>query len=104
MSQAVKPMILRAIFWIAVVSVLIPHEPDLGFGRPGAQGSVVQSATAWAQSSLSAPNSACKDHVSACGAALGILDSVQSVAVQSLSQVKAEIEEQQHARALRPRV
>jgi len=30
-------MILRAAFWIAVVAVFIPREPDLGYGRPGAQ-------------------------------------------------------------------
>jgi hypothetical protein len=96
-------MILRALFWITVVSVLIPHEPDLGFGRPGAQGSIVQSATSWAQTSLAAPNSVCKDHATACVAALGVLDSVQSVAVQSLAQVKADIEEQQRERALRVR-
>jgi hypothetical protein len=29
-------MILRAIFWIGLVSLLMPHEPDLGLGRPGA--------------------------------------------------------------------
>jgi hypothetical protein len=29
-------MILRAIFWIGVVAVLMPHEPDLGLGRPAA--------------------------------------------------------------------
>jgi hypothetical protein len=28
-------MIFRAIFWIAVVALLMPHEPDLGLGRPG---------------------------------------------------------------------
>jgi hypothetical protein len=94
-------MILRAVFWIAVVSLLIPREPDLGFGRPGAQGSILQSAASWAQTSLATPNSACKDHTSACVAALGILDSVQSVAVRSLAQVKTEIEEQQRERALR---
>ncbi len=27
-------MILRAAFWIAVVALLIPREPDVGFGRP----------------------------------------------------------------------
>jgi hypothetical protein len=94
-------MILRAVFWIAVVSLLIPREPDLGFGRPGAQGSVLQSASSWAQNSLAAPGSACKDHASTCVAALGILDSVQSLTVRSLAQVKAEIEEQQRERALR---
>ncbi|MGD0864317.1 MAG: hypothetical protein ABSA49_02050 [Rhizomicrobium sp.] len=94
-------MILRAIFWITVVSVLIPHEPDLGLGRPGAQSSIAQSAASWATSALSAPNSMCKDHAAACVTALGALDSVQSVAVRSLAQVKADIEEQERARALR---
>src|SRR5579872_1864455 len=27
-------MLFRAIFWIGLVSLLMPHEPDLGFGRP----------------------------------------------------------------------
>jgi hypothetical protein len=27
-------MILRAAFWIAVVALLIPREPDVGLGRP----------------------------------------------------------------------
>jgi hypothetical protein len=31
-------MILRAILWIAVVAILMPHEPDLGFGRPHESG------------------------------------------------------------------
>lgn len=32
-------MIFRAIFWIGLVAFLMPHEPDLGFGRPGAHAS-----------------------------------------------------------------
>ncbi|MGD0867591.1 MAG: hypothetical protein ABSA49_18775 [Rhizomicrobium sp.] len=97
-------MILRAIFCIAAVSVLMPHEPDLGFGRPGAQGSVVQSAASWMSGTLQAPNSLCKDHTAVCVATLGALDSVQSVAVRSLAQVKADIEDQERARSLRTRL
>ena len=67
-------MILRAIFWITVVSVLIPHEPDLGLGRPGSQSSIAQSAASWATSALSAPNSMCKDHTAVCVATLGAQD------------------------------
>ena len=96
-------MLLRALFWITVVSVLMPREPDLGFGRPGMQGSIVQSAASWTQSAISTPNSVCKDRASSCATALGVLDSMQSVAVRSLSQVKADIEEQQRERALRIR-
>jgi hypothetical protein len=95
--------------------MLIPHEPDLGFGRPGAQTSLLQSASSWVSGSLSgasaasgtassvasAPNSVCSDHAAACVAALGVLDSVQSVTVRGLAQVKADIEEQQRERALR---
>lgn len=29
-------MILRAAFWITVVAVFIPQEPDIGYGPPGA--------------------------------------------------------------------
>ena len=29
-------MVLRALFWISMVAILMPHEPDLGLGRPGA--------------------------------------------------------------------
>jgi hypothetical protein len=97
-------MILRALFWITVVSVLMPREPDLGFGRPGAQGSIAQSAASWAQGALSAPNTMCKDHAAACVTALSALDGVQSIAVRSLAQVKADIEDQERERALRTRL
>ena len=34
-------MIFRALFWIAVVALLMPHEPDLGLGRPGGASSLI---------------------------------------------------------------
>ena len=106
-------MIFKAIVCLAVAAVLIPHEPDLGFGRPGASTSLLQSATTWVSGSLSPSSSAsagvsapatgsvCADHAAACVAALGVLDSVQAVTVRGLAQVKADIEAQQHERALR---
>lgn len=27
-------MILRAVFWVAVVAMMMPREPDIGFGAP----------------------------------------------------------------------
>ena len=36
-------MLLRAVFWIGLVSLLMPHEPDLGFGRPGTATSAASS-------------------------------------------------------------
>lgn len=89
-------MLLRALFWIGVVSLFMPREPDLGLGRPNAQGSVMQSVGGWvsAQSKLG-----CKgDDAAPCRAGIGLVDAFQSVAVRSLAQVKADIEEQERAR------
>ena len=40
-------MIFRAIFWIGLVSLLTPHEPDLGLGRPGAGISLPPAMKSW---------------------------------------------------------
>jgi hypothetical protein len=87
-------MILRAIFWIGLVSFLMPHEPDLGFGRPGA----VLSATGTAPSSIAAliqvpsVQDSCAHHAVACAGGLSILDGFQSMAIRSLDEVRADIE------------
>lgn len=82
-------MILRAIFWIGVVSFLMPREPDLGFGRPGA--AVTPASIA---SLIQAPDvqGACAQHAVACAGGLTILDGFQAYAVRSLDQVRADIE------------
>ncbi len=90
-------MILRALFWIALVSVLMPHEPDLGLGRPGTRG-LSSEALSWASSTVSQPDQMCRGREDACAAGLGFLESVQGIAVRSLAQVKADIEAQQRAR------
>ena len=95
-------MILRALFWIAVVAILMPHEPDLGLGRPGARAALLPSAAAaWLETAMGAPEKACTNHAQGCAAAFGMLDTVQTAAVRSLAQVKAEIEESQRERAIR---
>lgn len=58
-------MIIRAIFWIGLVAFLMPHEPDLGFGRPGAH-------------QAKAPGA-------------GLFASVQSVALRNLEQVRSDL-------------
>lgn len=95
-------MILRALFWITVVGVLMPHEPDLGLGRPGASAvSLLPApAAAWVKSTLGAPQRACRDHAQSCETALNVMDSLQRAAVSGLAQVKADIEESRRARAL----
>ncbi|HJW42099.1 MAG TPA: hypothetical protein VJ476_12865 [Rhizomicrobium sp.] len=85
---------MRAIFWIGLVSFLMPREPDLGFGRPGggtvAAGAPLSTITALIQ----APSvqDSCAKHAAACTDGLSILDSFQSVAVRSLDEVRADIE------------
>ncbi len=86
-------MILRGLFWIAVVGVLMPHEPNLGLGRPGDAASMLPaSITRIAGQAVSAPQQACVDHAESCAAALGFVDRLQSLAVSSLDQVKGELE------------
>jgi hypothetical protein len=94
-------MILRALFWIAVIAILMPHEPDLGFGRPGAQASMlpsIPSLMGMMSSAAGEPAKACGQHENLCAGTLTTLDSFQSVAIRGLSEVKAEIEAQQRLR------
>ena len=86
-------MILRAIFWIGLVSFLMPREPDLGFGRPGADAASLASPGSIEQLIQSTNvQDACASHREACAGTLSILDNFQSLAVRSLDQVRADIE------------
>lgn len=68
-------MIIRAIFWIGLVLFLVPREPDLGFGRPGAH-------------MTSAPNA-------------GTLSGVRTIVVRNLEQVRADLAANGHGYSLR---
>jgi hypothetical protein len=96
-------MIFRAVFWIGLVSLLAPHEPDLGLGRPGAGTSHSFSATFQsAVDGLSRPGQDCG---SGCAGGLGLSDILHlrdnSSLVRGLAEVKAEIAADQRARAMR---
>ena len=98
-------MIFRAVFWIGLVSLLTPHEPDLGLGRPGAGTSQTPAMIQSAAAGLSRSGSDCG---SACAGGLGGLLSVfhlnTNVSVTAgLADVKAQIEADQRARAQRAR-
>jgi hypothetical protein len=90
-------MIFRALFWIGLVSLLAPHEPDLGLGHPGA--GTLQSASA----GLSRTGRSCG---SPCAGGLGFMEHIRfdtgaSVSA-GLADVKAQIEADQQARRMRP--
>jgi hypothetical protein len=85
-------MIFRAIFWIGLVSLLTPHEPDLGLGRPGA-GTLPSS-----------PNSPARNGQDCGFACAGSLFSVFHLNINSnlaagLADVKAQIQQDRLARA-----
>lgn len=88
-------MLFRALFWISLVAILMPHEPDLGFGRPGTG---VALKDLQLPASLANPSQVCDGREQACGKVLGVVDWFQANALKSLAAVKAEIEEQQRAR------
>jgi len=93
-------MIFRAIFWIGLVAVMMPHEPDLGFGRPdsiasAADGAVTSEVASWAQSKISPtlkdPQALCHYNAEACNAGATFMDGVRESAIRSLASVKADI-------------
>ena len=96
-------MIFRAVFWIGLVSLLAPHEPDLGLGRPGTGTSPSSSATL--QSAVDRLSRAGPDCGSGCAGGLGLADILhwrdKSSVMDRLAAVKAEIIADQRARAER---
>ena len=97
-------MIFRAIFWIGLVALLMPHEPDLGFGRPdGLNAGIPSEITAWAkdkvQPELKDPESLCRYNTHACAASVSLLDNFKEMTVHSLAQVKADIAQSRRARS-----
>jgi hypothetical protein len=87
-------MFLRAVFWIALVSLLMPQEPDLGLGRPAAHGLALD-ALSWASQAHGLPP--CEGNA-VCSTGFNVLESLRADTLRSLARVKADIEAQQRAR------
>jgi len=82
-------MILKAVFWIGLVSLLAPHEPDLGLGRPGAGISLPDTVKSWAVTGLSRPGNICGVAEGLCAGGLGTF--TQSLDRQRLADMKLEL-------------
>ncbi|HEX3675656.1 MAG TPA: hypothetical protein VHU87_15400 [Rhizomicrobium sp.] len=82
-------MLFRAVFWIAIVSILIPREPNLGFGRPGA--SLFD--TIIPQVSQAAASGRPCQGLAACASGLGMLQDLPAFGLRSLADVKADIDQ-----------
>ncbi len=85
-------MLFRALFWIAVAALLLPHEPDLGLGRPDTLTRFAQPLLALTGTSGPACNTA------NCAPDAAFLGSVHGFALHSLAEVKADIEANERAR------
>ena len=70
-------MIIRAIFWIGLIAFLMPHEPDLGYGRP-------LSRAAMDAGPCEAKDAACADHLST-------FERFRAMGMRSLQDVRADI-------------
>jgi hypothetical protein len=96
-------MIFRAVFWIGLVSLLAPHEPDLGLGRPGA--GTLQLSPAMIQSAAAGLSRSGQDCGAACAGGLGLLKffhlNTDAGVTAGLADVKAQIEADQQARRQR---
>jgi len=85
-------MIFRAIFWIGFVALLMPREPDLGLGRPGAGTLPSTLMTGMASSGLSRHEPVCDGQARACAGGLTLLYAFQDKAMRGLATVKADID------------
>jgi len=89
-------MILRAVFWIALVAVFIPHEPDLGFGRPSVQGFLTRNMADLVPAGLKSPAGLCPGE---CSAVPSLSGDLRDTLLASLARVKAELRSAERARA-----
>lgn len=97
-------MIFRAVFWIGLVALLMPHEPDLGLGRPGAATQSPATILSSAANALAGMGAGCGP---ACAHDPGIVQRLglgpDGTVVQGLIQVKAQIDADIAARKERAR-
>ena len=90
-------MIVRAVLTIAIVALFIPHEPDLGFGRPGAGGNPPIQVSEWAN--LPAAARLCGNRQEACAAGLDLAGDLRNTILSNLDRVKAELKVSAQARS-----
>jgi hypothetical protein len=81
-------MILRAAFWITVVAVFIPREPDIGYSSPSVPSMVPPKAAAWLAHSLKVPP--CDEHVR-CPGGLPLAADLRQAVLEGLERAKADL-------------
>ena len=93
-------MIFRALFWIGLVSLLVPHEPDLGLGHPGA--GTLEPSPASIESAAAGHLRTGQDCGFECAGSLGSFTSLHlnAAVISGLADVKAQIEADRRAQRL----
>lgn len=81
-------MILRAAFWIVVVALLIPREPDVGFGRPNVPSIVPPKTAAWIAQTFKVPP--CSERTQCIGGMSAVSD-LREAMIARLDRARAEI-------------
>jgi len=88
-------MILRAAFWIAVVAiVLVPREPDVGFGPPKPPSIVPPKTAEWMMQSFKVPP--CNERTPCLGG-LSLVGDLREVMIDRLDRARDEIRAAEHA-------
>jgi hypothetical protein len=91
-------MLFRALIAIGIVSLLTPHEPDLGLGRPGAGATLPSPASLSSASGLSRMAGVCGNPACAGALAFASLIGLAPKPGRTLDDVKAEIDKDVGAR------
>ena len=88
-------MLFRAAFWIAVVAVFMPHEPDLGYGRPGATGLPLPKIAGWTPADV--PQKLCEGRVAVCADELNLAGDFRGAILNSLDRVRSDLRQSAQA-------
>ncbi len=87
-GEGLNLMILRAAFWIAVVAVFIPREPDIGYGRPSVPSMVPPKTAAWIAETFKVPPCAQRPH---CTNGSSPLSGLRQAVLVHLERAKADL-------------
>ncbi len=88
MAKARFLMILRAAFWIAVVAVFIPREPDIGYGRPSVPSMVPPKTAAWIAETFKVPPCAKRPQ---CADGPSFVSDLRQAVLEHLEHAKADL-------------
>jgi len=91
-------MLFRAVFWMGLVSILMPHEPGVSPVEP-LRPSTAGEPRLSSSDVVAAPDSGCSSHIGYCARVSTPFDTLQNALLRNLARVKSDIEAQERDRA-----